>query len=300
VSVTDKQGGSIDGLTSDDFIVRDDGKPRQVHVDPAGVYRSGVSAVIVVQTTEASHSALLKIRRTGSMIEGYITGEDGEAAVISANDEIKTLQSFTTDGLKVRDVFENLRAGSSTKGRVLDGVAEGLQMLEKKTLDRRRLMVVISESRDRGSKAHVEDIVSRAARANVTIYTVTFSAYTTAFTTKASDLPTPRTSGGILAIALEISRLAKQNIGEALSQYTGGRHVSFNTVRALERDFTAIGKEIHSQYQLTFPPSADNEPSYHKLSIEIKNRPEARVRARPGYWTTGREDDRPNGAASPR
>jgi VWFA-related protein len=286
VTVSDKHGQTLDGLSSDDFLLFDNQKLRPANVDPAGVYRSGVSAVLVVQTSGISHAALLKVRKTGSLIEGYITGEDGDAAVISANEDLKTVQGFTSDGLKIRSAFRQL-APDGEQGRIVDGVAQAVQMLSAKTPERRKIVVTISESRDRGSKARVQNVLTAAQNANVTIYTVTYSAYVTPFTTHAEDLGSAPDNAGInlLLIATEIGRLAKQNIGIAFAEYTGGRHVSFSTLNGLENDLASIGKEVHSQYLLSFAPERDREPGYHTIAIKVRSHPEALVRARPGYWT---------------
>jgi hypothetical protein len=53
----------------------------------------------------------------------------------------------------------------------------------------------------------------------------------------------------------------------------------------LENDLTEIGKEVHSQYQLSFIPSPETNAVYHELTIKVKNHPDALVRARPGYWS---------------
>ena len=119
-------------------------------------------------------------------------------------------------------------------------------MLSEKFGDR-RLVLVISERRDRGSKAKATDVLMEAQRNNITIYTVTYSAYITPFTTKASDLgPQWNAPFNPLAMVTEVAHLAKENIGVALAEYTGGRHVGFSTLHRLEDDFASIGKEVHS------------------------------------------------------
>jgi hypothetical protein len=70
-----------------------------------------------------------------------------------------------------------------------------------------------------------------------------------------------------------------------LAEYTGGRHLSFETVHRLEQDLTEIGKEVHSQYQLSFAPEVEGTPVYHELVVKVKEHPHAVVRARPGYWS---------------
>ena len=288
VTVVDKTGKPVDGLSEADFVLLDNGNPRAVHVAPSGVYSSKISLVVVIQTSDISKAALLKVRKTGSMIDGYVTGQGGEASVLSAENSVKIVQDFTPNGTLVRDAFASLRPGDGSGGRVLDGVDRAIRMLSTKPSDRRCLVLAIGESRDRGSKAKATDVLTEAQRENVTIYTVTYSAYLTPFTTKASDLQA-QSSGGVsvLAIAMEIGRLAKQNIGTALAEYTGGRHVNFATLHGLEDDFASIGKEIHSQYLLTFTPPSDAAPSFHTIAVRVRGRPNLTIRTRSGYWTEG-------------
>lgn len=290
VSVRDKKHISIDGLTASDFVLLDNGVPRPIQVDPSGVYQSGISAVIVVETGAAAHAALLKIKKTGSLIDGYITGADGDAALLTAGSDVKLAQPFTPDGVQVRTAFRRLKAEDGNDSHTLDAIREGLDMLSTRPSDRRRILILISESRDRGSKTKAQDVLDMAQRSNVTIYTVTYSAYLTPFTTKATDLGTPPDAGiNPLAWVAEISRLAKENIGEALPVGTGGRHLSFRTLHSLEDDVASIGKEMHSQYLLSFTPPFEETPSYHSLQVLVKTHPDAIIHSRPGYWTTSSE-----------
>lgn len=287
VSVRSKGSASIDGLTADDFLLLDNGVPRVVNVDPAGVYRSGVSVVIVVETNQASRAAILKIKKTGSMIDGYITGADGNAAVLTADSDVKLVQGFTSDGVQIRNAFRGLKTSNDNEARLLDAIREGLGLLAALPSDRRRILLLISESRDRGAKTKRQEILKLAQRSNVTVFTVTYSAYVTPFTTKASDLGPPPDDGfDPLAIITEIAHATKENIGQSLPELTGGSHLSFQTLHALERDLTVIGKELHSQYLVSFTPPAEQAASYHSLQVSVKGHPEAVVRARPGYWTT--------------
>jgi VWFA-related protein len=286
VTVSDKNGNPVDGLSEADFVLLDNGLPRTAHVDPSGIYRSNISLVVVIQTSGISKATLLKVRKTGSMIDGYITGEGGEVSILSADQSVNVVQEFTSDGNLVRDAFAGLKPAEGTAGHVLDGVEQGIRLLSKRPSDRRRLVLVISEPRDRGSKTKATDVLAEAQRENVTIYTVTYSAYITPFTTKASDLgPQWNAPFDPLAMVTETAHLAKQNIGTTLAGYTGGRHVGFSTLHGLEDDFASIGKEIHSQYLLTFTPPSDTAAGFHTISVSVRDQPKLTIRTRPGYWT---------------
>lgn len=285
VTVSDHRHNAIYGLTEADFELLDEGHPVPFHVDPPGGYRAGISAVIVIQTSGVSGSALMKIRKVGSMVDGYITGEGSEAALITAGAQVRVAQAPTADADAIESAFRELKPGAQTVGRDLDGVAMALGLLARRDPKRRRIILLISETRDRGSKAKLPDILRLAQKENVTIWTISYSAFVTPFTTSAADW---QDGGGdksfnLLGAITEPARLAKSNISDVLAQATGGRHVSFARQSSLENDLASIGKQVHSQYLLTFVPST-KPPAIHSIHITVNGYPDATVRYRPVYW----------------
>jgi VWFA-related protein len=237
----------------------------------------------------------LKIQKMASMLDN-IVGEGGEVAVITADSEVKTRLNFTQRWEPIQETFEKLTASGGNVGHILDGVDAAIALLAQKPAGQRRLILLLSEARDRGSEAKASDMLTHAQQQNVTIYTASYSGYVTPFTTRASELQ-PAADGGldILALFTEIAHATKENVGKSLAEYTGGRQLGFNTLHRLEDDLTEIGKEVHSQYQLSFVPSAEENAVYHALTIRVKNHPDAIVRARPGYWNgAGETRDGPN------
>jgi VWFA-related protein len=285
VTVSTKTGERIWGLQDGDFQLLDNGQERKATVEPWGTYQSHVSLVIVIQTSSLSHSAILKVKKIAGMLDS-ITGEGGEVAVVTADDDVQTPLDFTTRWESIQETFEKLKARDACAGRVLDGVEAAIAMLSQKPQGQRRLILVLSEARDRGSKAKASDVLTHAQQQSVTIYTATYSAYVTPFTTKGADYQAGPIGGGdLFQVFIEIARATKQNMGKALAEYTGGRQLGFNTLHHLEEDLAEIGKEVHSQYQLSFVPSTEQTPVYHEITVKVKGNPDALIRARPGYWS---------------
>jgi Ca-activated chloride channel family protein len=292
VTVSAKNGERIWGLTNGDFRLLDNGQERKVAVEPWGTYESHVALAVVKETSTLSDAALLKVKKTAGMLDS-ITGEGGEVAVITADDEVQTRLDFTTRWEPIQETFEKLKARGGGAGRVLDGVDSAIALLSTKPPTQRRLILLLSEALDRGSKAKASDVLTHAQQQNVTIYTVTYSAYVTPFTARASELqPPPLEGGDLLALFLEIAHAAKQNIGNTLAEYTGGRHLGFATLHRLEEDLAEIGKEVHSQYQLSFVPETEKNAVYHQLTVTVEDHADALVRARPGYWSAVSEQSK--------
>lgn len=219
------------------------------------------------------------------MINGYITGEGSDAALITAGGTVRVAQGFTADPEAIEGAFRHLEPGAPSSGRDLDGIAKALDLFAGRDRSRRRVILLISETRDRGSKASLADVLRRAQQENVTIWTISYSAFVTPFTTSAADW---QDEGGdkspnLLRATTEPARLAKANISNDLAHYTGGRHLSFARLKSLEDDLASVGKEVHTQYLMSFVPSAD-PPAVHTIEVQVQTHPEATVRYRPLYW----------------
>jgi VWFA-related protein len=280
-SVTDRRGHSIDGLTPSEFILLDNGAPKALHVDTIDSGLAPISLVVLIQTSDISLSALGKIRKVGAMIAEAVVGENGEVAVATFDDQIQVIQDFTRDANELSKAFGGLRAGDNMGGRMIDAVDQSMNMLTHRPGPRRSNVLIIGESRDRGSKAKLEDLTQRLQRSGVTIYALKYSAYLTPFTVKAEEYSPP--AGGF--VITELARLGKQNTMEALTRLTGGMAASFETKSKLEKDLMQVANDIHGRYLVSFVPDHAQTPSFHQLSIQVKGHADAVVRTRPGYWT---------------
>ena len=300
VSVMTKTGKPVENLKAEDFLVLNDGKPQPVRLISSGDSGSlPIHAVIVVQTDDGSEPALAKITKTASVISSYITndmeiGTPSLAAVVTVADEVRIAQDFTADPDRLGDTFAKLSAKGDAS-RLLDGVSLACDLLAARNDAARRVIVLISETRDLQSKTLFPDVLVKAQREDIVIYTISYSSFTTAFTQKASDRPPPpaqpglydpNNKGGInlLAIPMLLAQLAKVNVSQAFAQATGGGHEKFTTLHGLQTQLTTVGTEIHNRYTLTFAPPENQSAGYHKLSVSLRQPGDLRVHARTGYW----------------
>lgn len=282
VTVIDSRGNFIDGLNAEDFLLTDDGRRQTIHMDTSDTVLAPVSLVVAVQRSGMSAAVLRKINQVGGMIQPLVTGDRGRAAVLAFDDEIRTFQEFTADSTKIRVAFEKIQPGANRSGRMLDAVEQAIRMLETRPESSRRILLILSESRDRGSKIKLAQAVELAQRAGVAVYAATYSVYATPWTAKPED--NPPVPGSYIDGLADLFRLGKINAAEAFAQATGGRHLSFETLLGLENAITRAGEEIHSQYLLSFVPAVSKNEGFHHLAVAVPSHPNAVLRARPGYW----------------
>jgi VWFA-related protein len=282
VSVADRRGGFIHNLDSSDFLLFDGGKPRPVRVDFVDSGLAPIAFVTLIQTSDISLSALAKIRKVGAMIPEAVVGANGEAAVVTFDNHLKVIQDFTTDADAISKAFRDLKPADNTGGRMIDAVDEALTLLASRSGSRRAIILIIGESRDRGSEEKLTDLIPKIQRTGVTIYSLTYSAYVTPFTIKPEEYQP--VGGGPLQAITEVARLAKQNTVAVLTEVSGGRRFRFEIKSKLENDLIRLGTEIHSRYLISFTPDLEQTPRFHHLQVQIKNHPDAVVHARPGYW----------------
>jgi VWFA-related protein len=290
-TITDRAGHYVRGLTPADLLLLDNNVPRKIQVDELTM---PISLVVAVQSTQNAWAALDKIKKIGSMIEPLVAGERGQAAVIWYDQEVTVAQDFTSDTGTLEGVFQHVRAGGSG-GSAIEAVAKAVDMLAARK-DDRKVVFVIGESKDRGSKMPLEQAISRAQRENVTVYFITYSRFLTPFTStdwgpvcdahhencKPRDPEWGDTN--LIAVFGEMRALAKTNIAEAFAKYTGGRRVSFLKQKGLEEVIESLGDEIHNQYLISFTPPHSDAEEFHQIRVTVRNRPELVVRTRAGYW----------------
>lgn len=314
-TVLDPDGhGYVNGLEAKDFEVYDN--TRLQHVT-AEYTQQPLSLVLVVQANSEVEPLLPEIKKTGLLLQGLVTGTDGDVAILAFDHRMQHLQDFTSDPDKLDDAMHKLTAGSSSAA-VNDAVLEGDAMLRHHDPQnvRRRVILLMSRNLDKGSESHLEETVRKMQFDNVIIYCVDISKAMTAFLKK-PDYPRPanggippeampnaRGSGGPLSetdvikqedgnilnaappLMRSIRDLFKRTPAEAFSYFTGGRVYTFRNERGLESAITDIGKDLNSQYLLSYNPNNKDEPGFHTIKVVV-NRPGLVIRARPGYWWAG-------------
>ena len=317
VTVTDRDGSLINGLQAYQFHLTDNDKEQDIHVD---VTYEPISLVVAVQANTSVDAILTQVRRIPELLSQFIIGDQGKAAVVAFDHRIQVLQPFTSDSTKINEAVKKIRAGSYTS-RLVDAIGESVRLLSHEPKNRRRIVLLISETRDLGSEGRKREVLFSAEINNVEVYAVDMSRFAEVLsgkpkpprpdpmpvTGRQGTLPanvpaTPTTvaqtfgqNGGraeFMPLFKEILRDVKDifvdNPVEVMTKGTGGQEFSFTTQRGLESAISKIGEQLHSQYMITYTPNNGNEAGFHEIVVTVTGVKGAHVRTRPGYWVAAK------------
>ncbi len=311
-TVRDRIGEFVNGLQLQDFELYDNNKLQKVNAD---VRDEPLSLVVAVQRSSNLTDFLPKIQRIGSELNQLVAGQDGEIAVVGFDHRIQVMQDFTKEGTKISEAMQKMTPGSSSHA-VVDAVSQSVRMLTHRPADRRRVLLLIAEKRDRGSELRLREALEQTQFANVSVYSLDISTIVAALTDKgmpprpppipaeAQHLPgggtsTPTTmeqnyyNGNYVPVFVDIFKAVKSvfvdDTLDVFTRFTGGREYSFVGEKSLDKAISGISDELHSQYLLSYSPNNQTEGGFHEIKV-IVNRPQLEVRTRPGYWVAARPE----------
>ncbi|HYP09242.1 MAG TPA: VWA domain-containing protein, partial [Bryobacteraceae bacterium] len=192
-TVVDADGVYVTGLKPIQFRLYDNDKLQSIKVDEV---IQPISMVVAVQADAKVEGVLPKVQKLGTMLQAMVAGDGGEVAVVAFDHRIQKLQDFTSDPDRITEALKKMKPGSS-QSALTDAVHEAARMLEKRPKERRRVLLLIAESLDKGSEGRVREALTRLEFANVIVYALNISRAYAEFTSKpALPRPDPIPPGG--------------------------------------------------------------------------------------------------------
>lgn len=276
-SVHDKHGGLIGNLTKDDFTVLEDGKPQNIKYFTRETNLPLTIGLLI--DVSASQKNLLDIeKRAAHQFFSQVLRQKDEAFLISFGEESELLQDYTSSPKLLQEGLSQLRINSGVggfgpgpvptisqpRGTVLyDAVY--LAANEKLRAEvGRKVIVLITDGIDEGSKLKIEEAIEAAQKSDVVIYSIDYadpSAYGMF------------SFGGVSDFALQ-----------RMSGETGGRVFKVDRKRTLDDCFKELQDEMRSQYAIAYTSTnPDQDGTFRKLILKVGDK-NLKVQVRKGYY----------------
>jgi Ca-activated chloride channel family protein len=269
VTVTDKKGEIVSGLTKNDFLIFEDKQQQEVRgfIDETN---SPPVYVGVLMDTSPSTAGKLKFEQQSAKDFIYTVTRlrKDRVAFVTFDHEVKLRQDFT-DKLDDLDRAVDSVKKTGTNTALYDAI---WQFCDEKlrSAPGRRVLVVITDGDDTYSRADLKDAIDIAQRTETTVF---------AISTKAGF------SGTVPGVeAGQVEDSGDKDLMK-LCEETGGRAFFTGDQLALERSFTKISKELRSQYIVTYKPTNERyDGTFRRVEVRLAgNRSGLKVRAKRGY-----------------
>jgi Ca-activated chloride channel family protein len=255
VVVKDRQGHDVTDLDRNRFVIYDDGRPQTISV--FGNADTPVSAGVIIDRSGSMRPKLGEVV-IAALEFARTSNPDDELFAIAFNEHVTQSGAVAHLGRNgVEALNEQLHALTAHGETALyDGLVAGLDRLSHASHPR-KILILVSDGADNASQISLADVLARARRENVSIYTIGL------FDRDSHD--------------------RNPKVLQALAETTGGQRFLPNSPGTLLAVCNRIAREIRGSYTLAFePPTRDG--SYHHLRVEITGGPEKlTVRTRPGY-----------------
>ena len=270
ITVVDKKGQFVPGLTRNDFLIFEDKVAQQVETFSDDLGETLPLYVVVLMDTSPSTAGKLKFEQESAMnfIHTVVRPRRDRVLFATFDDEINLRQDFT-DKLDLLDKAVDGVKGLGSQTALFDAV---WQFCDEKlrSVAGRRVMVIVTDGEDTYSRANIRDAIDIAQRTETTIF---------AISTKAGFLSTvPGVEAGQVKDQKDRDLLT-------LAEETGGVAFFTGDMLSLERSFTKISKELRAQYLLTYKPLNDRyDGSFRKIEVKLATgRGDLKIRTKHGY-----------------
>ena len=303
VSVTDREGQAIQGLTKTDFRLQEDGKQQEISdiADPEQVplaiallfdISSSVSQKGFFQFQQSAAAAFLK----------QVMKPNDRAAVFTIASQPAMVQPLSTAEVAAAKVVSIPPATSSVATAFYDTVSAAAAYLETAPSQYRRVIIVITDGDDNNSR-RIVSVSDREATASQNGQLRPAAALAAAqgrhqaavndvkqAAQKADAIFYSVNPGGPSVRLNQIAMRAETGM-EAIAEATGGTAFIPDGEKDLERVFRQVAAELRGQYLLQYYGDS-NAPAtqFRRIQVSVPARADVRVRARQGYYPKKQQD----------
>jgi Ca-activated chloride channel family protein len=262
--VIDARGHHVGGLTQESFRIFDNGR-RQ----PISVFHHGESSVTLGLIVDRSQSMRPKTQALLAAVTSVLgtSRTDDELFAVDFNDDVSFAlgdgRPFTNDANELAAALAAVRAEGRTA--LYDGVAAGLEHLERGRAQRRAL-VLVSDGGDNGSRRKYAEVLALARRSDAVIYAIGLMG---------SSVTEEQEDAGLL------QRLCKD---------TGGVAYFPKTDAEIAMASATVAADLREQYTLGFVPAERTDGrAFRKIEVTASapGLGRLRVRTRSGYIAAG-------------
>jgi len=281
-TLVEKRGGGIlYGLKSSDFVLEDNGVPQKIRVQEE-MDTAPVSLVVAVEEGGASALEFGKLAKLGPLLDLFLADPHSQAALVGFDSKPHLIRDYTHSEPDLNSDLQNLEPGDGGAA-ILDTVSYAVDLLESQPKEYRRVLLLISERRDHGSKhAKPSQLIRKIGRSDVLVLSVSFSPSGAELLHDVQDSGDDRTLNMVSALVMAVKAF-KKNVAKEVAQMSGGEYTTFTGDKRFEQRVMDAARHVRNRYLITFSPS-DPAPGLHTIRVKTTQDYGACIVARSNYW----------------
>lgn len=274
-------GGVVYGLKQNDFVLEDNGVAQKIRVQEE-LDTAPVALVIAAEQGGASVLEFGKLAKLGPLLDLFLSDPRSQAALVGFDSKPHLIHDYTHSGEELNEALEHLSPGDGGAA-ILDTVSSAVDLLEAQPKEYRRVLLLISEERDHGSK-HTKPVqlIQKIGRSDVLVLSVSFSPSRAELLHDMKDSGEDRTMNMVSALVMAVKAF-KKNVAKEVAQMSGGEYTTFTGEKGFEQRVVDAAKHVRNRYLITFSPSSPT-PGLHTIRVRTAEDYGARVVARANYW----------------
>jgi VWFA-related protein len=263
VTVTDRKGALVTGLSREDFVIVEDGRPQSLQHfapglsadDPDDASLANLHPGLMLDTS-GSMERDLRLARTAAIRFLNLLPRSEDITLVDFDTEVRVTRYPQRDFPRMVERIRSRKADGRTAlydalGVYLDGAS---------TQSGRPILVIYSDGADSGSQLSLKEAIDLLKASHATVYAI-----------------------GLLENSGSARLQSRMNL-ETMAATTGGMALFPHSIDELDAFYERILREIRAQYQLGYV-STNGATDGRWRNVEVKvNRPDLKVRTRKGYY----------------
>ncbi len=320
VTVRDKKGKFITGLTKEDFTLTEDGRPETIkylNVDTNLPLTLG----LLVDTSGSMRDSLDRERSASkSFLDQMLAKPTDKAFLLHFDSEVELLEDLTPSKDKLERALDQLGptsdhlnsngdpddSGNGNNRRRIHGgttLYDAIYLASDELMRKqqgRKALIVLSDGQDRGSKETLGTAIEAAQRAETSVFAIYFKGEEqgSGFNPMnngggrrggmgGGGYPGggggyPRGGGG--QRPSEEPHVDGKKIMAQIATETGGWFFEAKKKENLDEIYAQISEQLRTQYVLGYTPDKDSTlTGFHKIQLTVSKK-DLSVETRPGYY----------------
>ncbi|MEN8155017.1 MAG: VWA domain-containing protein [Acidobacteriota bacterium] len=257
IAVIDRDGNYVRGLTRDNFILTEEGKPLKIsYLNLINNQKRDFHLVLLIDISSSMKDKMEYIKDAAKVFLEDLMRKGDKAIVIFFNHEVIEDTDFTGD---INELINSISLAFPFGATSLyDAIAHCINLI--KGLSGRNIIIVFSDGEDNNSFIDPYTLMKKAEKSNTEIYSIGKRIYS-------------------------YSEDKYMTLLKKISKSSGGIPFFFDHVREIKKVYKKIRKDIQAKYLLYFTPEKRGSiKQFRKISIKLKGTKKYKIRTVKGYY----------------